>query len=200
MAEETATNAGHMEKLTVKPLTPRYWKDFEKLFGPRGACGGCWCMLWRLKRSDFEQQKGDGNRAAMKRIVDAGETPGLLAYLNGEPIAWCAIAPRISYPVLDRSRVLKRIDDQAVWSISCLYVAKHLRRKGVSVELLKEAVQYVRMRGGSIVEGYPVEPKQDTMPDVFACTGIASAFIQAGFNEQLRRSETRPIMRCNVFA
>lgn len=186
------------ETLTFKPLTPRYWKDFEKLFGARGACGGCWCMFWRLKRSDFEKQKGEGNRCAIKSIVDGGEAPGLLAYLDRQPVGWCAVAPRICYPGLDRSHVLKRIDNQPVWSISCLFVAKHARRSGVSSALLKAAVQYVRKRGGTIVEGYPVEPKKDVMPDVFAFTGLASAFLRAGFTEHLRRSETRPIMRYQI--
>ncbi len=184
-----------MQKLTFRPLTSKYWSDFEKLFGPRGACGGCWCMLWRLTRSDFDQQKGEGNRRAMKRFVDRGETPGILAYAGRQPVAWCAVAPRVSYPALERSRVSKRIDDQPVWSITCFFVAKPFRRSGISVELLKAAIDYVQKRGGRIVEGYPVEPKTESMPEVFAYTGLATAFLKAGFTECLRRSETRPIMR-----
>lgn len=152
-------------------------------------------MLWRLKRSEFEKQKGDKNKTALKAVVDSGEAPGILAYANGSPIGWCAVAPRETYPALDRSRVLKRIDDKPVWSIVCLFIAKEYRRKGVSVELLKAAVKYVRKRGGRLVEGYPVEPRKDAMPDVFAWTGVASAFLKAGFVECERRSETRPIMR-----
>ncbi len=152
-------------------------------------------MLWRLTRSDFDQQKGEGNRRAMKRLVDRGETPGILAYAGRQPVAWCAVAPRVSYPALERSRVSKRIDDQPVWSITCFFVAKPFRRSGISVELLKAAIDYVQKRGGRIVEGYPVEPKTESMPEVFAYTGLATAFLKAGFTECLRRSETRPIMR-----
>ncbi len=152
-------------------------------------------MLWRLTRSDFDQQKGEGNRRAMKRFVDRGETPGILAYAGRQPVAWCAVAPRVSYPALERSRVSKRIDDQPVWSITCFFVAKPFRRSGISVELLKAAIDYVQKRGGRIVEGYPVEPKTESMPEVFAYTGLATAFLKAGFTECLRRSETRPIMR-----
>jgi GNAT superfamily N-acetyltransferase len=181
-----------------QPLTSDRWSDLETLFGERGACGGCWCMLWRLKRSQFEDQKGEKNKAAFKAVVDSGEAPGILAYANGSPIGWCALAPRDTYPALERSRVLKRIDDKPVWSIVCLFIARPYRRKGVSVELLKAAAEYVRQRGGKIVEGYPVEPRKDEMPDVFASTGLASAFLKAGFVECERRSETRPIMRRNV--
>lgn len=155
-------------------------------------------MLWRLKRSEFEKQKGDKNKAAFKEVVGSGEVPGILAYANGSPIGWCAVAPRERYPALDRSRILKRIDDKPVWSIVCLFIAKDYRRKGVSVELLKAAAEHVRKRGGKIIEGYPVEPRKDEMPDVFAWTGVASAFFKAGFVECERRSETRPIMRLKV--
>ena len=186
------------QQFQFHPLTPERWSDLEMLFGSRGACGGCWCMLWRLKRSEFEKQKGDKNKAAFKAVVDSGEAPGILAYANGNAIGWCAFAPRESYPALDRSRVLKRIDDKPVWSIVCLFIAKEYRRKGVSVELLKAAAQYVRKRGGMLVEGYPVEPRTDRMPDVFAWTGVASAFLKAGFVECERRSETRPVMRYEI--
>ena len=185
-------------KFEYHSLTPDRWGDLEELFGARGACGGCWCMLWRLKRSEFEKQKGAQNKAAFKAVVDSGEAPGILAYANGSPIGWCALAPRETYPALDRSRVLKRIDDKPVWSIVCLFIARPYRRKGVSVELLKAASEYVRHRGGKIVEGYPVEPRKDDMPDVFAWTGIASAFRKAGFVECERGSDARPIMRRKV--
>lgn len=187
-----------MERLVFKPLTPRCWGAFRELFGERGACGGCWCMLWRVPRSDFERQKGDGNEAAMRQIVEAGEVPGILAFYEGRPVAWCAVAPRICYPALERSRVLRRVDNSPVWSISCLFVAKPFRRRGVSVRLLRAAVAHAGRRGGKIVEGYPVEPRKGEMPDVFAHTGLASAFLRAGFTECLRRSETRPIMRCET--
>ena len=186
------------QTLRFRELTPDRWSDLEQLFGERGACGGCWCMWWRLNRSTFNQQKGDKNKAAFKAVVDSGDTPGILAYSNGTPIGWCGIAPRETYPALERSRVLKRIDDKPVWSVVCLFIARPYRRKGVSVELLRAAAEYARKRGGRIVEGYPVEPRKNEMPDAFAWTGLASAFLRAGFVECERRSETRPIMRRKV--
>jgi GNAT superfamily N-acetyltransferase len=163
-----------MEELGFAPLTAVRWDDLEELFGERGASGGCWCMWWRLKRSEYEQQKGEGNRLALKEIVDSSEIPSILAYdAEGQPVGWCSVAPREHFPVLERSRVLKRIDDKPVWSIVCLFVGKPLRRKGLTVALIKAAVEYVRESGGKIVEGYPVEPRKDRMPDVFAWTGLA---------------------------
>lgn len=181
--------------LEFHPLTPERWKDLEALFGERGACGGCWCMWWRLKRSQFEKQKGQENKKTFRKIVDSGEILGLLAYVNNQPIAWCSVAPRETYSVLERSRILKRIDDEPVWSVVCFFVAKSFRRKGVTVKLLKAAVEYAKERKARIVEGYPVEPKKTSIPDTFAFTGLAATFHKAGFVEVLRRSETRPIMR-----
>jgi GNAT superfamily N-acetyltransferase len=181
--------------LDSHPVTAKRWKDLEKLFGERGASGGCWCMWWRLSRSQFNKQKGVGNKKALKKIVASGEIPGILAYSNGEPIGWCSVAPRERFPVLERSRILKRIDEKPVWSVVCFFVAKPFRRKEVTIELLKAAIEYAKKCGAKIVEGYPVEPKKTKMPDVFAYTGLASAFRQAGFVEVLRRSDTRPIMR-----
>lgn len=187
-------------KLQFHPLTSDRWSDFERLFGPRGACGGCWCMLWRLTRSEFEQQKGAANKAAMRRLVDSGVVPGILAYDGDEPVGWCAVAPRTSYPGLARSRVLKPLDDQPVWSVSCLFIRKSHRRRGVSVELLRAAVEFVRGQGGAIVEGYPVEPRTEQVPEVFAWTGLVRSFEKAGFTERHRWSDTRPIMRCEILA
>lgn len=182
-------------QLEFHPLNADRWDDFETLFGERGACGGCWCMLWRCSRAEFEANKGAGNKRAMKKIVLDDREPGLLAYDGDEAVGWCAIAPRSEYPALQRSRVLKSIDDVPVWSVSCLFVKKSHRRKGVSVAMLEAAVEFVAERGGEMVEGYPVEPKTDRMPDAFAWTGLASTFLKAGFVEHHRGSETRPIMR-----
>lgn len=85
--------------LEFRPLTPECWENFEDLFGEKGACGGCWCMWLRLKRSEYESQKGTGNRRAMEAIVDSGEIPGLLAYDGDKPVGWCAVGPREVYPV-----------------------------------------------------------------------------------------------------
>jgi GNAT superfamily N-acetyltransferase len=155
-------------------------------------------MTWRLSSADFARLKGEGNRRALRALVDSGEPPGLLAYVGDEPAAWCAVAPREAYPRLDRSRVLARVDDQPVWSVSCFYVARPFRRSGLSLALLEAAVAHARERGARIVEGYPIEPRQGRVPDVFVWTGLASTFREAGFQEVARRSETRPILRRGV--
>lgn len=198
--DEKRTKSGEKERLDLRvhPVTSDRWTDLERLFGPHGACGGCWCMWWRLSASEFNQKKGEENRKAMKKIVESGGVPGLLAYANGEPVGWCALAPREAYPRLERSRVLKRVDDEPVWSVVCFFVAEAYRRQGVMIRLLKAAVEYVRERGGAIVEGYPVEPKKDPTPPLFVYHGVPSAFHAAGFEEVACRKAGRPIMRYRI--
>ena len=182
--------------LSFHPLTLKRWGDFVSLFGERGACGGCWCMLWRLSRKQFESQKGQGNKRAMKAVVRAGEVPGILAYEGTKPVGWCAIGPRDAYPALARSRILRPIDEHPCWSVACLFIEKSSRKKGVATALLRGAAEYAESQGAQWIEGYPVEPKSDKdIPAAFAWTGIPEAFIRAGFREVARRSPTRPIMR-----
>ncbi len=184
--------------LGFHPVTPDRWPDLERLFGPRGACAGCWCMWFRQTRAQFERMKGAGNRDALHALVEEGPPPGILAYTGEEPVGWCALAPRAEYSLLARSRILRPVDEEPVWSIVCFFVARPHRRRGLTVELLRAASRYARERGARVVEGYPVEPKAGAKPDTFVYHGLASAFRAAGFAEVARRSETRPIMRCDV--
>lgn len=181
-------------KLTIRPLTPSRWRDLEKLFGRNGACAGCWCMWWRFPAARWRAQKGSGNRKAMRSLVKTGPPPGLLAYSDGQPVGWCAVAPRASYGRLCNSRVLQPVDDKPVWSVTCFFVAREYRRRGVSEQLLKAAASFARKCGATMLEGYPIEPKRE-QPDIFVYTGLASAFRKAGFEEVVRRSPTRPIFR-----
>ena len=151
-------------------------------------------MHWKLRGKDFNLNAGDNARQMQKSIVDSKIVPGLLAYSEGYPIGWIAVEPRSAYPKLAHSRTLKPIDDQEVWSITCFFVEKKHRRRGITVELLKAAVAYVKSRGGKIVEGYPVDVKKDE-PAPFIFTGTAAAFAKAGFKEATRNSPTRPIFR-----
>jgi GNAT superfamily N-acetyltransferase len=180
--------------LSFHPLTQKLWRDFELLFGRNGACGGCWCMYWKLRGKEFSANTGDNARQMQKAVVDAKIVPGLLAYSEGYPVGWIAVEPRSAYPKLAHSRILKPVDDQPVWSITCFFVEKKHRRKGITVELLKAAIEHVKKQGGKIVEGYPVDASQN-QADAFIYTGMASAFKKAGFMEVARNSPTRPVFR-----
>jgi len=182
--------------LTIEPVTKDNWDKFVRLFGDKGACGNCWCMAYRLKKADFEKGKvNDGNKSRMKKIVWEGKPAGLLGLYNGEPVAWCAFAPREDFLRLEYSRVHKRIDDKPVWSIPCTFIDKKYRRKGLSVELLKGVVIYAKKNGIKVIEAYPVIPTRGKLPDAFAWIGLYKAFERAGFEIVDRTSKNRPMVR-----
>lgn len=178
----------------IHPLTPERWPDLEKLFGPRGAYGGCWCMWNRISNRRFEETTGDEKQEMLRSIVD-DRVPGLLAYEEGVPVGWVSVGPREEFGRIQRSRVTKAVDEVPVWSIVCFVIEKHHRGSGIGTELLEAAVEYAREHGALAVEGYPVEPRRDRMPDIYAWMGLASMFEAAGFSEIARRSETRPLFR-----
>ena len=186
---------GLSSPLRFAPLAAEAWPDLERLFGERGACGGCWCMTWRLPKAEFERQKGPMNKAAFRRLVREGPPPGILAWSGSEPIGWCAVAPREVYVRLAKSRVLGPVDDQPVWSISCLFVKKEFRRHGISAQLLVRATELAKTHGATIVEGYPVAPYAANAPGAFLWTGTIASFEAAGFVEVKRGSPARAIFR-----
>lgn len=175
-----------------------HWHDFTDLFGERGACGGCWCMSWRLRKAEFDAQKGEQNKQAMLQLVKNGEPIGVLMYVDGQPVGWCAAAPRDKYVRLERSRVFKRIDDLPVWSISCFFIDKSYRRQGLSLALIQAAVQFCKLQGASMIEAYPEVPYNANVPGAFLWTGIPSVFEKAGFVETVRRSKWKRMMRYQI--
>jgi GNAT superfamily N-acetyltransferase len=179
----------------ILPARPEHWDDLARLFGARGACGGCWCMWWRLPRADFVRGKGEGNRRALEAIVKTGGEPGLIAWRGGEPAGWIALAPRAAYPRFLKSRTLAPVDDEPVWSITCFFVAPKWRRQGLSRSLVEAAADFARAKGGGMLEAYPIDAGPGPQPAPFIFTGIAATFRKAGFTECARRSPTRPIMR-----
>lgn len=177
-----------------KLLTKETWNDFQRLFGDKGASSGCWCMWWRTAdKKEFDNCRGEKNREKMKRLVWSGEVPGIIGYDNSEPIAWCSVAPREHFPRLDKTRTLQKIDDRAVWSVSCLFVAKKYRGLGVTELLLKSAIEYVKSNGGTIIEGYPADPNGTTIA-AFVEAGFKTTYLKIGFYEAIKRGSC-PIMR-----
>ncbi len=188
--------AARIPKLAFQALTAERWSDCAALFGERGACGGCWCMNWRLGAKEFRAGKGARNERAFKRIVERGAEPGVLAYSGERPIGWCSVAPRSEFDYLARSRVLKPVDAAAVWSITCLFVDREFRGAGLAAKLADAAAEHARSKGARIVEAYPVEPwEEGRMPAPFAWVGVPAIFERAGFREVARGSKARPILR-----
>lgn len=151
-------------------------------------------MWWRLKHSDYLRGRGQANERAFQRLVQSGVEPGLLFYARDQVMGWCAIAPRQDLVRFETARALKPVDDQPVWSVTCFFVAREFRDRGVTRQMLEAAAEFARRHGAKIVEGYPIDSAKKQAP-VFVYTGLASMFRRAGFAEVARRAPARPIMR-----
>lgn len=198
------TAAPRASGIDVHPVTAERWADMMALFERRGPRGGqpvtsaCWCMFWRLPTGEFDrgwgkgESRGRGNKVAMEEIVASGRVPGLIAYLGGEPVGWISIAPREEFARLERTRTLRSVDDQPVWSVVCFYIDRRYGGRGIAAALLEGAVNYAREHGAAIVEGYPVRPG-----DYDPFTGYEAMFAAAGF-ETVREGTRRSIVRRRI--
>lgn len=179
----------HVLRLTARPLECSDWPVVTRLFGGNGACGGCWCMHWRMQRgADWDALKGRRNRDALRRLVQAGRVHAVLAFHGEQPVGWCLLGPRSDFLRLMRSRVMNPQAHPDTWAVLCFFIPAAWRRRGVAGALLAEAVQLARARGARRLEGYPV-PAQGRdgkpYPATFAYTGVPRLFARAGFREPL---------------
>lgn len=188
---------------TVAPAVPGRFDDIARLFGPNGACSGCWCMWPRLTGREFDARHGAGTRRMLESLVDDGREPGLLAHADGEPVGWVSVAPRPDYGRMLRSPLLRphladtgrdSADDPGVWSVVCFFVGRDHRGGGLLDTLAAAAVARATEQGAHTVEGYPIDPRPDAHPDeVFH--GTPGVFARAGFSEVARLSPRRTLWR-----
>lgn len=173
-----------MSGLRLAVLRPDGFPALARLFGPRGACGGCWCMYWRIGRGErWDEVKGVPARGRLQQLVEADRAHGVLAFDGDEPVGWCAFERRVELPRLQRAPSLRCEDPERVWSLPCFFVRADQRGRGVAGALLGAAVERLREIGAEIVEGYPAQPSRpgEKLPAAFAWTGTPALFMAAGF-------------------
>jgi GNAT superfamily N-acetyltransferase len=191
-------------QVVVEPATPSRWADLESLFGTRGDAARCWCQWFFAGAQVASGAVAEANRAALQAQVDAGPAPGVLAYLDGEPVGWAAVAARPGYTRLPRSQVLRgvagdELADASVWSLTCFVVRVGFRRRGVATALLDGAVRYARASGARVVEAYPVDVSaRGAVSSAELFHGPLTTFLAAGFREVRRSSPGRPVVRLEL--
>jgi GNAT superfamily N-acetyltransferase len=184
-------------RFTSAPLTPQTFGDLEALAARPGSTvlRSCWCLFYRTTGEfGLTVASGPEHREDLCRIVDSGESPGLVGYVDGEPAGWISLGPRREYPRLDASRLMRPVDDAPVWSIVCSFVGRDFRGQGVQRRLLAAAVEYARDEGVRTLEAYPVD-KPGRSDDGSMWWGSRSLYEKVGFREVARRSPTRLVMR-----
>ena len=173
--------------LAFRAVTADRWSDLRRLFEARGGPSYCWCMAWR--------PGGRGSNAAkrdpLRRIVEKGPPVGLLAYEEGEPVAWCSIAPRESYRALGGCAEPEAV---SVWSVVCFFAVRRLRGRGITARLLKAAMALAREHGADVIEGYAVDPDSPS----YRFMGYVGSFEAMGFRAIGRAGTRRHVMRLSV--
>lgn len=151
-------------------------------------------MYWRIGAA-YRKRPEEANKAAFRQVVESGPPPGLLAFEGDLAVGWCQLTPRASLPQLDRVWRIKRVDDVPVWSISCFYVRKGYRRRGVTSALIAAAVKAAKAARAPAIEAYPLDGE---LTPSASSTGYATTFARAGFRAVARHTPPRPIMRRNL--
>jgi len=186
-----------MPEIEIHPVTPDRWADLERLFGPVGAYGGCWCMYFRMRSKDNAKAKASERKAGLKGLVESGEPPGLIAYVDGEPAGWVSIDQRERFAMLSYSRMYKPADGGSLWTIVCFVTGRKFRRQGLMAEMLQGAVDYARQHGAKVIEAYPVEAAEE-LKGYAGYMGVRSVFDRTGFVEVARLANGRPHMRLDL--
>ncbi|MEV0588606.1 GNAT family N-acetyltransferase [Nonomuraea sp. NPDC050310] len=189
-----------MSKLTIVPANEAPWADLQAIFSVREA-SRCLCQRFKVEGWIWRDSTLDQRTAALRSQTAAPETSGLVAYLDGEPVAWVAVEPRVAYPKLRTLRVPwsgreEDKDDEGVWSVTCFVVRKGYRGRGLTYELARAVVPYARERGARALEAYAMltQPgKEITWGELHV--GAVQVFEEAGFTEVCRPTLRRVIMR-----
>jgi GNAT superfamily N-acetyltransferase len=176
--------------LEYHPVTPDRRADLARFSEAHGKFRYCSCMRWRLTSAEYKRSTKEGRVATLDGLVAADAPVGVLAYQDGEPVGWVAVAPREKLGALERFKALARIDNEPVWSVTCFFIDSQVRRQGVTLDLLRAAVTYAISQGARIIEGYPVEPG-----NLYTYMGSPTTFRAAGFVDVTSPGRERLIMR-----
>ncbi|MEZ5811527.1 MAG: GNAT family N-acetyltransferase [Rhizobiaceae bacterium] len=184
--------------IDIVPLTPERWQAFADLFGVQGACYGCWCTYFRLAPKERKQNDRDANKAFIKARIMVGPPPGVLAMDGGRAIGWLQVGPRADVPQWNSPRRVSAPlddappDDASVWAMSCFFVAKDARRRGVTRRLVEGGVEFARANGARLVEACPIAHSKSPLGLFVGAVGV---FREAEFTEITSRKDNRPLMR-----
>lgn len=180
----------------VQPFTSDRWADIERLFTSAAIPNRCWCQWWRRKQSEAVRDRGEGNKAILKRQVCDGEPLGMIAYVEDEPVGWCSLSPRTAFGRLSRSSALTPKDDpppDGTWSTVCFFVHRTFRHRHIAQALLDAAIKYAASQGATAFEGYPVRPREGPLDNNSAFPGTYSMFAAAGFESIESKNPGRSI-------
>ena len=194
------TAQGVSPGIEFHPARPERLDDVMAVFGDCSYGRKCWCAYWYLPNREFKANWGEGNRHVIEDRIKSGAEPGIVGLVDGVPAIWLSIAPRTRFDRLNRSRPFAPAtadDPRGIWAMNCFITVKRFRRRGLMRQAIAAGVDFVRERGGSIIEAYPFEANRKPLVDELF-VGTAAAFRDLGFTEVARRLPQRPMRQLRL--
>ena len=179
--------------MRLAELTRETWPSLAELFSANKTVAGCYCT-WFM-RGEVRAEWGEGNKRFLHELVRTGEPLGVLALDDDRPLGWVAVAPRETYPRLAKSRVAASDAGPGTWSVTCFFVHRSARGRGLAGTLVDAAVDFARERGATSVEGYPVDTGGQKKVSGDLYHGTLAMFLAAGFDLVERRGPRRALVR-----
>jgi GNAT superfamily N-acetyltransferase len=167
-----------MAMTSIRPAEGRF-DDVAAMLGGGIPEKACWCLTYRLSPAALKV----GRPEAMRGLCSREPGPGLLAYIDEQPVGWCGVGPRSEFHRLTHSRTIQQVDDRPVWSIVCFVVKAGYRGRGVAGDLLDAAGEFAREGGAPSVEGYPIDSSGGKVSSSLAYPGTTELFERAGFSK-----------------
>ncbi|WP_091037290.1 GNAT family N-acetyltransferase [Microbacterium oxydans] len=165
--------------IEVRPATE--FDDVAALVGPKKPTSNvCFCLSYRIGSKENVALRGSQRADRVRDLCHQDPPPGVIAYLDDEPVGWAALHPRRDTSFA-RNRLIPHIDDSDVWSLWCFRVRPGHRKQGISHALIDGAVAYARKRGAPAIEGYPVDNGGEKVNLTMAYVGTRALFESAGF-------------------
>lgn len=165
--------------IQVRPATE--FDDVATLVGPKKPTSNvCFCLSYRIGSKENNALRGSQRADRVRELCHQDPPPGVIAYLDDEPVGWAAVHPREDTSFA-RNRLIPHVDDLDVWSLWCIRVRPGHRKQGISHALIDGAVAYARKRGAPAIEGYPVDNHGERVNLTMAYVGTRGLFEAAGF-------------------
>ncbi len=190
-------NAEWLAGLTIKPLTRHTWDAYAGMMERHnGVFGGCWCTWFHTMAAE-KTRDADDNRALKERLVREGRAHAALVCDGEEVAAWAQYGSPAELPnIYHRKEYDATAAREPDYRITCMFVDKRYRRRGVLAVALQGVLDLVAEAGGGVVEAYPHDNQGARMSVLY--NGTRALFERAGFRYDRPKGKSNCVMTATV--
>jgi len=183
----------------VTPLGPSTWDAFVRLADKHnGVWGGCWCT-WFHPPCAEKGKSSEGNRAIKQRLVRAGDAHAAMVFDGAVAVGWCQYGSPAELPnIYHLKEYTAGLDQAPDYRLTCFFIDRDYRRKGVAAVALRGALDLIAKAGGGVVEAYPQDTRGKRTSGSFLYNGTRGLFEKAGFSYERSKGKNHCVMRRTV--